>query len=533
MVSPLVAFGLVCFAPVAQAADSWTAIRPGVDLLHRTTSGPQDIQAARIDLSRANIGLHASSSERGVERGVSTSTFARNADVLVAINADWSDGVTPVGLAISDGVQWHSHIVDDTLGSRWGFFGCTATKSCSIGTEQPLDSAWWFANPTRPPYRYFQATGANGIQLLDDGVARSGCYDSARNPRSAICLDAAGTTLWMVVVDGRRSGAAGMTCNEVRDLMLDLGCWDAAMLDGGGSSTLVVDGSVRNTPSDGALRTVSNHIGVIYTESVDPDCVVANGRWCDGTVIATCQGGRHLGSGDCAAYGATCEEDGDWAYCVDLRCPDGSGTGATCLDEGRIASCSDGVYGEGDCGVFGLACGEDAGGAACMDPRCEAGPHSAFCTASGALATCTEGTYAEAPCEGEGQVCWSAAGDAACVDARCTEGPDHLACQVGEIHERCTDGVYVAADCAAVGRVCDEDEGCVAEAEEEDGGTGEGDSTGGGGSGWGAQGSASPPEATGCAAAPRGSSAPGLLVGVALSLAAARRRRRASPAGPT
>ena len=28
-----------------------------------------------------------------------------------------------------------------------------------------------------------------------------------------------------------------MTCDEVRDLAQNLGCWDAAMLDGGGSSS--------------------------------------------------------------------------------------------------------------------------------------------------------------------------------------------------------------------------------------------------------------------------------------------------------
>ena len=40
-----------------------------------------------------------------------------------------------------------------------------------------------------------------------------------------------------------------MTCDEVRAELLGLGCWDAMMLDGGGSSTMVVDGVVKNTPS--------------------------------------------------------------------------------------------------------------------------------------------------------------------------------------------------------------------------------------------------------------------------------------------
>ena len=48
----------------------------------------------------------------------------------------------------------------------------------------------------------------------------------------------------MVVIDGRGAGGGtGMSCNEVRELLLGepFSCWDAVMLDGGGSSTLVVE----------------------------------------------------------------------------------------------------------------------------------------------------------------------------------------------------------------------------------------------------------------------------------------------------
>lgn len=398
----------------ARAGDSWANVRPGLDYLHRTTSEPQDIYAVRVDLTVPNVGLHASADAMYTERHVTTPTFAANAGVTVAINGDWSDTTTPVGLAISDGWPWHSHIPDDTLGGVWGYFACTATKTCTIDAELPLDQAWWFTNPTLPPYRYFQAIGANGVILVADGAAQSGCYDSSDNPRSAICLDVTGTILWLVVVDGRTGSAAGMTCDETRALLLDLGCWDGAMLDGGGSSTLVIEGDVKNNPSDGSPRTVANHLGIVYSDAIDPSCGVANGRWCSGTVIGACQGGRFLGSGDCAAYGASCEEDGDYAYCVDYRCPGASGTGGECLDATTYAGCTDGAYGTGDCGVFGLVCGTDAGGAACMDPRCTAGPHSGFCTEDGVYASCTDGVYGgEQGCASLGLVCDPSAG---CVD---------------------------------------------------------------------------------------------------------------------
>ena len=460
---PLVALSLLIgLAAPAHAGDTWSTVREGVDYLHRTTSEPQQIFAVRVDLTVENVGLHASSDTSGVERRVTTSRFASNADVLVAINGDWSDGTTPVGLAISDGWKWHDHIPDDTLGGRWGFLACTATKACTIGTELPLDTAWWFSNPTLPPYRYFQAVGANGAILLSDGVAASGCYDSANNPRSAVCLDQTGTLLWLVVVDGRSGSASGMTCNETRDLMLDLGCWDAAMLDGGGSSTLVVDGDTVNTPSDGSQRTLANHFGIVYSDTPDPACTVNSGRWCDGTVIGACQGGRFLGSGDCAAYGAGCEEDGDYAYCVDYRCPGGSGSGVACTGATTAASCSDGQYAEGDCGAFGLTCGTDAGGAGCMEARCEAGPNTAFCTDAGMYAACAAGTYTEQSCADGGRVCWEGSGTAACIDARCPAGPDGFTCTDAALHVGCAGGVYQETDCAALGSTCDASAGCVA-----------------------------------------------------------------------
>ncbi len=401
------ACGLVCVcAPLSsRAVDRHRAVRPGIDLLHRTTDQPQDIWAARIDLTVPNIGIHASA-DNAQERHVTTPTFARNTDAVVAINADWSDSRTPVGLAIADGTRWHNHIPDNTVGGQWGYFACKADKTCTLGWELPTDAAWWFTAPEGPPYRYFEATGTNGIPMIVEGRRAHGCFDAVRNPRTALCLEPDGTHLWLLVVDGRRAGAAGMTCDEIRDLMLDLGCTQGAMLDGGGSSTMVVEDVVKNQPSDGSPRTVSNHIGITYADPMDGRCDVGSGRFCTGATIATCEGGRFLGSGDCAFYGASCEEDGAWAYCVNPGCPGGRGQGAECSGPTTVHGCSDGVLASPDanCGAFGLVCGTDTSGSACMEARCQAGPNSAFCASGALAAACASGVYAETPC-GAGTHC--------------------------------------------------------------------------------------------------------------------------------
>ncbi len=74
-------------------------------------------------------------------------------------------------------------------------------------------------------------------------------FNSRRNPRTAVGRRADGTVL-LVVVDGRNKEAAGLSMRELQLVMAALGCVDAINLDGGGSTAMVVDGTVVNHPSD-------------------------------------------------------------------------------------------------------------------------------------------------------------------------------------------------------------------------------------------------------------------------------------------
>lgn len=71
----------------------------------------------------------------------------------------------------------------------------------------------------------------------------------ARHPRTAVGVRADGTLI-LVAVDGRRPAeSVGMSLPELTDLMLELGCVSALNLDGGGSTTMVVEGEIVNRPS--------------------------------------------------------------------------------------------------------------------------------------------------------------------------------------------------------------------------------------------------------------------------------------------
>lgn len=71
----------------------------------------------------------------------------------------------------------------------------------------------------------------------------------ARHPRTAMGVKSDGTLLF-VTVDGRQPEVSvGMSLPELTDLMLELGCVSAINLDGGGSTTMVINGRVVNHPS--------------------------------------------------------------------------------------------------------------------------------------------------------------------------------------------------------------------------------------------------------------------------------------------
>jgi hypothetical protein len=89
-------------------------------------------------------------------------------------------------------------------------------------------------------------------------------FSSARHPRSAIGISRDSSTVMLMVVDGRRPWSVGMSLGELADALIALGAWDAMNFDGGGSSTLWVNGTVVNYPSDAVgERAVGNAMFVL------------------------------------------------------------------------------------------------------------------------------------------------------------------------------------------------------------------------------------------------------------------------------
>ncbi len=95
-------------------------------------------------------------------------------------------------------------------------------------------------------------------------------FVNTRHPRTAVGFNQDSTKVFFVVVDGRQSNlSVGMTIDELANLMLSLGSYNAVNLDGGGSSTMVIYNHVVNSPSDpGGERSVANAIFAVREMSV-------------------------------------------------------------------------------------------------------------------------------------------------------------------------------------------------------------------------------------------------------------------------
>ena len=82
-----------------------------------------------------------------------------------------------------------------------------------------------------------------------------------RGPRTAFALDAAGNLLFFVN-DGRQMPFEGLTVPELAQDMQLAGAVQALSLDGGNSTTLVVNGQLLNSPSSGGEVLVSNALAL-------------------------------------------------------------------------------------------------------------------------------------------------------------------------------------------------------------------------------------------------------------------------------
>ena len=123
----------------------------------------------------------------------------------------------------------------------------------------------------RKPGNVYNAIAGDRF-LVQGGEKEAGLDDRERDPRTALGFNKNGRWLYLVVVDGRQPFySAGATFDELADILISHGAYFGMSLDGGGSSTMVIEGEngesvILNSPIDqyvpGRERPVGNHIGI-------------------------------------------------------------------------------------------------------------------------------------------------------------------------------------------------------------------------------------------------------------------------------
>jgi hypothetical protein len=109
-------------------------------------------------------------------------------------------------------------------------------------------------------------------QLLQNGqvdypAANQDDFTQGRHPRTVVGLTPAGEIL-LVTADGGPT-SAGLTLAEATKLLTGLGATDALNLDGGGSTTFVGNGTVRNHPAEGQERAVASSLALLPAGPLD------------------------------------------------------------------------------------------------------------------------------------------------------------------------------------------------------------------------------------------------------------------------
>ena len=117
--------------------------------------------------------------------------------------------------------------------------------------------------------RVQQCVGGN-IVCVKDGVMQNVSMIEKRYPTTMVGMDRSGKVI-LLTLDGRGKGGEGASAARYEQLVKDLGLYNAFIVDGGGSSTMIVaeddtysSYKVVNTPTDGKERTVNNVMVLAY-----------------------------------------------------------------------------------------------------------------------------------------------------------------------------------------------------------------------------------------------------------------------------
>ncbi len=279
--------GQVSAVFAARVVGPWVPIFAGIEhSVSTNTPGAnsfehlQVVHALRIDLLDPGVQLLATPRIANYQSGVRETAgykvkdFLKNHRLQAAINANFFNPTdyylpsgTPMalsGLAISQGV----------VVSSQGSSADSAVIRFTEANQASIVYTNWPPSSTKGIYNAVSGTYPLVVQGVNAGYQyrSSGDQIHQANPRTAYGLSKDRRYLFLLTIDGRQPGySEGAYDYETAGWLLLLGAFDGVNMDGGGSSTLVVQGSTglpvelnhSNAVADsGNERTVGSHLGI-------------------------------------------------------------------------------------------------------------------------------------------------------------------------------------------------------------------------------------------------------------------------------
>lgn len=124
---------------------------------------------------------------------------------------------------------------------------------------------------TEPDLTGIQSGLGTGPMLVREGKPYEVTARMSEQPHPRAALGWNGKHLYLAVADGRQKQiSVGIRLSEMADFMIALGCDEAIDLDGGQSTTLMLNGAVINQPTNGR-HDVANGIVILRQRSGDED----------------------------------------------------------------------------------------------------------------------------------------------------------------------------------------------------------------------------------------------------------------------
>lgn len=255
-------------------ADTAFNIVPGVtetDLSYINNKGePMHVFILQADLNYKNIHLELLTPFNKPVTGRQTiTTMIKYRDttlsqVVAAVNGDFFnlDNGFPMGIAYKNGVAVKDTFTNNKDKPQQGvtFLGTGPQKRPFIGTANDGKGTWSGLS---------YAAGGGFFVVKDHQIVNQKI--TAVHPRTCVGVNT-NNKLFFVVADGRNPQySMGMDYRQMSEIMMQIGVKDAVNLDGGGSSEMVIRDikkqslQVRNKPSDGSERAISNAWGIVYT----------------------------------------------------------------------------------------------------------------------------------------------------------------------------------------------------------------------------------------------------------------------------